>query len=98
MSAGHVIDAESPRQESELYRIELQMSLGIITRRSLCRLLRVDTKTVSHWIALGWLTPFRPGTDEKYFRVDDVRAFMAKCETFAGKRRPRRRKATEIPQ
>jgi hypothetical protein len=79
---------------AEFKRIDWQISLGVVSRKSLCRILKIGNSTLAAWVAAGKLTPFKPGTDQAFFRLDDVRAFLATGETFKGARKPRKARAS----
>ena len=73
------------RDLAELKRIELQMTLGFVTRRGIMAVAAVSAHTVKLWESRG-LAMFEPGTAESWCTVSAFATFAANAESFAGVR------------
>lgn len=71
----------------------LRLSLGVVSRKDLRAVMQVSDHTIKLWVSRG-LKAFRPGTKDHLFLLAEVKEFLQRRETFAGKKskskRPRK--------
>jgi hypothetical protein len=66
-----------------LKHIELQMQMGVVSRRGIQKIMRVSANTVAEWDRRG-LEMMRPGTAESFCIQQILVEFMARNESFPG--------------